>query len=335
MIIGKLILFLGSLLLALVVLVIVGVFVIARQRLQEIEVTPGPVSTQPGTYRVQLEHGGRDREYLVHVPPGAGGASLPLFVALHGGGGTAERTDDLARLTPIADRDGFLVAFPQGIDKNWNDGRTGTRSKAQKENVDDVGFIRAVIDDIAANLPLDRRRVYAAGISNGALMSSRLACEAADVIAAVGLVVATAPAGFEAWCRPGRGVPVIAFLGTKDPLVPFEGGEIEAFVPFIKRGRVVSAEALIGFWVRQNGCDPAPTVTELPDVSTGDHSRVVLSEYGGCEEGAGVAFYRVEGGGHTWPGGKQYLTRWLVGYTNRDISASELMWRFFEAHALP
>ena len=332
----RLVWFTGSLLVALVVLVLLFLFVVGRHRLEEIEVTKGPVSTAPATYRVAIEHGEREREYLVHVPPAAEqGAPLPLVIALHGGGGKAETMDDLSKITPIADREGFLVAFPQGVSKSWNDGRKGTGSTAEKENVDDVGFIRAVVEDVAAKLALDRRRVYATGISNGAMMSSRLACEAADVVAAVAPVAGTVAEAFETWCRPGRPVAVIAFLSTKDPLVPFGGGQIEAFLPFLKRGRVVSADAFAAFWAANNGCQGERQITELPDRVQSDKSRVVLHEFGGCEGGATVALYVVEGGGHTWPGGQQYMTRWLVGRTNRDVSASELIWRFFAAQALP
>src|SRR5581483_5554966 len=169
----------------------------------------------------------------------------------------------------------FLLAFPDGVDKNWNDGRPDVDSKAHKENVDDVGFISALIDDVGAKLPLDSARVYATGISNGAIMSTRLACELAGRIAAVGLVVGTAPQGFQSTCEPGRPVPVIAFLSRDDPLVPFEGGEIRAILGLVKRGRVVGARELQTFWIRNDGCTGAPITEQLPDVNTSDNSTVV------------------------------------------------------------
>jgi len=326
----------GAAMVLLGALVVTVVLVIGGRRLGETEVTPGLVSPQAGTYLATIDHGGRVRRYLLHVPPAAKDLQpLPLLVLLHGGGGTGDRIDDLTGMIAIADREGFLVALPDGVDKNWNDGRDDVRSTAHRENVDDVGFIRAMIDDVAAKTPVETRRVYAAGISNGAIMSSRLACEASDRIAAVGLVVGTAPEGFEETCRPVRPVPVIAFLGTDDPLVPYEGGPISAVLSLIDRGRVVSAEALKQFWARHNGCAEPAAVAELPDITTADNSRVVREAFGGCSEGADVVFYRIDGGGHTWPGGKQYLSPWLVGTTNRDVSASELIWRFFAAHAMP
>ncbi len=298
--------------------------------------TPGPVLSRQGTYSVSLQHDGRSRRYLLHVPPaGASDGPLPLVIALHGGGGDADRMDDLVKITPLADREGFLVAFPDAVDKNWNDGRAGVRSTAAKENIDDVGFVRSVVDDIASKLPIDRRRVYATGISNGAFMSNRLACEAADLVAAVGLVAGTAPDGFEATCRPSRPVPVIAFLSTRDPLVPYEGGEVTAILPFLKRGRVVSAHALRDFWVRRNGCSAGAQRSETPDRTTADNSTAVRESFGSCADGAEVILYRMEGAGHTWPGGKQYLSPWLIGTTNRDIGATALIWEFFAAHPMP
>jgi polyhydroxybutyrate depolymerase len=243
--------------------------------------------------------------------------------------------DDLTHINSVADREGFLVAFPQGIGKNWNDGRPDSGSKAQKANVDDVGFIRAVIADISAKLKVDPRRVFATGISNGAIMSNRLACEAADKIAAVALVVGTAPYGLEESCAPGRPVPLMAFLSRDDPLVPYEGGEITALLNFIKRGKVVSADDLEGFWKLNNGCKGSAEVGQLPDRSAADHSTVTRTAQSQCDAGADVVFYRFDGSGHTWPGGKQYLSTWLVGTTNRDIDATELIWGFFAAHPMP
>jgi polyhydroxybutyrate depolymerase len=331
----RLLLALPVLLLLVLVLATAAVLLNRRYRLEPAPITAGPVSVNTGTYEVEIESGGRRRTYLLHVPPGLDGAPRALVIALHGGGGRAKQMDDLTHFTSIADREGFLLAFPDGVDKNWNDGRPDVGSKAQQENVDDVGFISALIDDVAAKLPLDPARVYATGISNGAIMSTRLACELAGRIAAVGLVVGTAPQGFESTCAPGRPVPVIAFLSRDDPLVPFEGGEVTGFFGLVKRGKVVGMRELQDFWLRNNGCPSPPTTEQLPDVTTSDNSTVTRDTARGCAGGGDVVFYILDGAGHTWPGGKQYLTPWLVGTTDRDIDASELIWQFFAAHPKP
>jgi polyhydroxybutyrate depolymerase len=328
--------FAGLFFLLLAAVVIVAGILVGRNRLEAMAITADSFAAQPGTYRVTVEHGGRERDYIAHLPPQvASGAPLPLLLAPHGGGGRASHMDDLTHLASIADREGFLAVYPDAIDRNWNDGRPDSGSKAAEENIDDVGFLRAVIADVSARVAVDPSRVYAAGISNGAIMSNRLACEASDVIAAVGLVVGTAPVGFESWCAPGRPVPLISFLATDDPLVPFDGGEISAIFGIVKRGKVVSAAGLTAFWTSNNGCGPDAAVSALPDASTADDSTVERHTWAGCEGGAEVVLYRLEGAGHTWPGGKQYLSPWLVGTTNRDIDASKLMWDFFRKHSLP
>jgi polyhydroxybutyrate depolymerase len=332
----KVLLFAGGGLLVLLGVVAVAAIVLGRGRLHSFDVTPGPVEAAAGTYEVKLEHDGRLRVYFVHVPPAiSAGEPLALVLALHGGGGRAQQMNDLTHFNGVADREGFLVAYPQGVSKNWNDGRPDSGSKAQKEYVDDVGFILAVIEDAATRLRVDRRRVYATGISNGAIMSNRLACEAPDAIAAVALVVGTAPAGFESACSPARPVPLLAFLSENDPLVPYEGGEITALFKIVKRGKVVSAVDLESFWASNNGCSGGITAEDLPDVITADDSTVKRVGYVRCDAGADVVFYNLHGSGHTWPGGKQYLSPWLVGTTNRDIDATELIWQFFAAHPMP
>jgi len=306
-----------------------------RYRLDAVDVREGPVAFEPGTYRAVMEHGGRVRTYLVHVPPGTDPAApVPLLILLHGGGSNGRVMDDLTGINAIADRERFLVAFPQGVERNWNDGRPDSGSAAAKQGVDDVGFIVALIDDLAGRLPVDKRRVYAAGISNGAIMSNRLACEASDRVAAVGLVAGTAPAGFEAWCAPARAVLLIAFLGRDDPLVPFRGGEISTMLGFGSRGKVVSAAELEAFWSEKDGCGP-PNEAPVADVRRDDGSHAVRREWTACRDGSAVVAYEIEGGGHTWPGGKQYLSPLLVGKTNQDLDASELLWEFLRAHQLP
>lgn len=288
---------------------------------------------------VELSFGGRTRYYLLHVPPSARGASgaptkpLPLVVALHGGGGRPERTDEQMGWSKLSDRESFVLVYPAGVDHAWNDGREDNPTTTVREGVDDVGFLSAVMDDVAARVSIDKRRVYMTGMSNGAFMSSRFACERAERVASIGLVVGTIGPNVLARCRPARPVSVIAWSGTSDPLVPFEGGAVH--LGRFERGQAASAADTARLWTTQAKCDRTvlPASRVLPDSDPNDGSTVRLDEYP-CAEAA-VAIYTVQGGGHTWPGGKQYLSSRFVGSVNRDVQATEVIWAFFAAHPIP
>jgi polyhydroxybutyrate depolymerase len=186
-----------------------------------------------------------------------------------------------------------------------------------------------VVADIAVKgTPLDRTRIFAAGISNGGFMSFRLACDAADVFAAVAPVTATMPADLGPRCAPRAPVAVLVINGTADPLVPYEGGQVRAM--FSLRGEIWSTDRTIAFWAKQNRCAAPPDVRALADRDIEDGSRVVDISHARCA-GPRVRLLRIEGGGHTWPGAAQYLPAAWIGPTNRDIDASEEIWRFFKA----
>lgn len=270
--------------------------------------------------------GGRDRRYLVHLPPRAGAARPALVLALHGGGGRAEGVAAQTGFSSLAEREGFVVAYPDGVDKGWNDGRDGVPSTAARENVDDVGFLAAVIDDVARRDAIDRSRVYVTGISNGAFMSSRFACERAELVAAIGLVAGTMGPELAAACRFARPVAVIAFLGTADPLVPYEGGVVH-LGPFA-RGRTVSAHEAMHVFSAQSRCGAFHAQPSVPDVNPDDGSTARI-DAAACAESTSVQLYTLEGGGHTWPGGAAYLPARFVGNVNRDVDATATMWAFF------
>ncbi len=282
-----------------------------------------------GTTVRTLTSGGVDRTYVLHVPAGHPEPKA-LVIELHGGGGRGDEIDRLTGFNALADAQGFVVAAPSVLAGNWNDGRpevatggfAGGGGQIGQQGVDDVRFISDVIDDVRSVASIDDLRIYAAGISNGAMMSTRLACELSDRIAAVGLVAGTGAVSLVRGCRPTRPVSVIAFNGTADPLVPYEGGQVTAFGS--DRGEVVSVDALAARMASLGGC------TDPPAASSAGPS-VTLRRWS-CPNGVGVDFYRVEGGGHTWPGGVQYLPVRLIGPTTADVDATHLIWQFFEDH---
>jgi polyhydroxybutyrate depolymerase len=178
---------------------------------------------------------------------------------------------------------------------------------------------------------IDRDRIYVTGISNGGMMSYRLACDLADQITAVAAVTANLSEELAARCDPARPVPLLILNGTEDPLIRWEGGEIKVFRK--SRGNVLSVDETVEMWRAFNGCPADPQVEVLPDESPGDHTRVRREVYAPWTDGAVIDLMVVEGGGHTWPGGYQYLPDWLVGRTSRDIDANVVIWDFLAAHA--
>ena len=276
--------------------------------------------------------GGRARSWHVKVPTASReGRPLPVVLALHGGGGTGARMHQLTGLDATAEKHGFFLVYPEGVEKNWNDGRADAHTTAHREEVGDVELIVAILDDMKRTYLVDEARVFATGMSNGAMMSGRLACELADRIAAVAMIGGTMPRSIQPTCAPTRPVSVMLVHGTEDPIVPYEGGEVK-LRGFASRGMVISAEATVSEWVRHDGCSPMSEERQLPDVSPTDGSTIRVQSWSRCKQGVAVELWRVQGGGHTWPGGWQYLSEKYVGTTNRDIDAREELWRFFQAH---
>lgn len=262
---------------------------------------------------------------------------LPLVIALHGRGGTSESMILLTRkgFNKLAEKDGFIVVYPDGIELNWNDGRIDEESndRAHRENIDDVGFISALIDSMITRYRVDPKRVYVTGISNGAIMAYRLACELTYKIAAIAPVDGNIPLLFFPECSPSRYISVLAINNTNDPLVPYEGGDIYGSIRRINLGKVLSVNESIMFWVKWNKCSVYPVIIDEPDKDPKDKTRVKSMHYLDGLEGTEVILYSVEGGGHTWPGGFQYLPVWIIGKTSRDIDANEIIWSFFKRHS--
>jgi polyhydroxybutyrate depolymerase len=276
-----------------------------------------------GTTTYSFAHDGQTRVYNLHVPPSLDRAvAVPLVVELHGGGGSGDNIDGLTGFYALADRTGFVVAAPSGLGKSWNDGRLET--SASSGGADDVGFLSEMIDRIAGQVAIDRGRVYVAGISNGAIMAGRLACELPDRFAAVAQVAGTASVQIAARCNPGRPIPILEIHGTADPLVPYSGGTVAAQFKG-GRGQVVGVDQWASYWVANNADIPEAQVSSLGSDTT-------VRAWRGNSPQSDVIFYRVDGAGHTWPGGKQYLPKLLIGTTTRSFDATTTIWQFFAGH---
>jgi polyhydroxybutyrate depolymerase len=279
-----------------------------------------------------LSHDGLERRYILYQPDFKTGYSdaRPLLMVLHGGGGTSRGMLRLTngRFNELADRDGFFVVYPQGIDKSWNDGRPDKISGAHRKGIDDVGFLRVLIDHLIVRYPIDSNRIFVTGISNGGLMSYQLGCSLPDKIRAIAPVTAQIPTAVAPLCGFESTVSLAVFNGTEDPLVPYNGGQITVLGR--QRGMVLSTDKTIRIWRSKNRCRPEPLTKELPDIAA-DGTRVIKIEYSGCKNESKVVLYRIEGGGHTWPDGRQYLPVRRIGRTTRDINGCDEIWRFFQS----
>ena len=275
-----------------------------------------------------LHHAGTERSYLAYVPAALRGrdALPPVLIVLHGGGGRARQIMAFTRFNSIAEREGIVVLYPQGLDRGWNDGR---EFQGRDTSRDDVGFLLAIVNDLERQgLGLDRSAVGVTGISNGGFMAMRMACEAAGQIVGIAAVTATMPAEIGARCRPARPVPVLVINGTDDPLVPYQGGLVRAFGR--NRGVIWSTERTVEFWANVNGCSGTARSVALPDRDPSDGTITIRHDRQSCPR-TPVTLLEVKGGGHTWPGGRQYLPIALVGSVSRDFDASEAIVAFFKS----
>lgn len=180
---------------------------------------------------------------------------------------------------------------------------------------------------MSSDYPVDPERIYVTGASNGGMMTQRLACEATGAFAAAAAVISSMPAALD--CRPSRPFPMLFINGTDDPLMPYQGGQVH----FYRRqlGEVLSTPETVAFWAANNGCNPTPE-SVLLDLDPDDGTWIALDSYSGCQAGAQVLLYTVNGGGHTWPGGSQYLPEFVVGKVSNDMESNQAIWGFFAAH---
>ena len=290
---------------------------------------------------VELRVDDRKRRCLVHVPEGADPKKpMPLVLLFHGAGANGKWQLRYSGLDETADREGFLLAVPDGPGRlkrwclTWN--AELCCGYASSKDVDDVKFVGELLDELERRYPIDRSRIYATGLSNGGMMCYRLAAEMPERIAAVGIVSGTVlgelPQDIE------RPVPVLHFHGTKDKLVPFKGGA--RLAPVLKHFK--GARECASLWASRNGCPPDVTVERLGD-NHDDHTRVIRESYGPGRGGSEVVLYVIEGGGHTWPGRSIFsgvkapacMRRLsLLGLSTSEIDANDLLWDFFERHPM-
>jgi polyhydroxybutyrate depolymerase len=281
-----------------------------------------PLPEKPGDHRLNIETRDESRSFLLHIPAGYNSVELvPALLIFHGATGNGRRVSKVTGFSTLADKYRFIAVYPDGKDGFWNDGREVSNE------TDDVSFVSGLIDLLIASLAVDPKRIFATGISNGAMMTLRLACELSEKIAAVAPVAGTIPENVAVQCVPLKPVPVIMFHGTDDKFLPYKGGKLSGRVP----GTVYSVRETVEKWAEINGCGPEPETTVLPVRDPSGGTQAVLERFTGSPIGADVVVYTIYGGGHTWPSGNN--SKMLdLGRTSREVNASELIWEFFSQY---
>lgn len=291
-----------------------------------------PLNLTERDLELSLEHGGYTRNYILHLPAHHEKLNkMPLIIALHGGGGTAKGMIRLTfgRFNELADAYGFLVAYPQGLEKSWNDGRDDPISFAHKNNIDDIGFLLKIIETTITHYKADPEMIFVTGISNGGFLSFRVSRDLANQVTAVAPVTASIPFSTRNDHLTAPPVNILLINGTADPLVPYNGGFVEVLGK--KRGKILSTKEAIETFRKRNDCPDDPVIEHLNDKDPDDGTNVIRYEYTNKQTGSKVVLVQVVNGGHTWPGGWQYLGTKLVGKTSMDINACDEIWEFFRS----
>ena len=276
---------------------------------------------ESGVRRGSMQIGGYNREWRLYVPESlSASGDVPLVVGLHGGLGSGEQFAEEYHFDEQAERGGFIAVYPDGIGRRvvaartWNGG--GCCGYAMGQGVDDVGFLVALVEELSVDLPIDPERIYATGHSNGAIMSYRLACERADLFAAIAVYAGA----LEVECEPSEPVSVLAIHGDADQNIPIGGG---VGPRAITDTEYHSLEYTIRSWVASNGCDAQPEVSVVGAVTT--------STWGGCDDGVVVETQVVVAASHSWPGGAP--TGPLRPDPSGDLDASAAVWDFLSLRA--
>ena len=289
-----------------------------------------PSATPAPTHAINIDD--ELRNYELHVPeterPPSG---WPLVVVFHGLGGSASQMRARTEFDDVADAGEFIVAYPDGLARAWLDAGLGDSFAATDIATKNLAFTSALIDEIDADHGIDPRRIYATGLSNGGMFSFHAACHLSERIAAVGLVASASISQSFNSCKPVEPVAYIAFHGTEDHIVPYDGGPV---VPGVESlGAYQSAHEAAAFWVEINGCSATSVREDIPDTNQVDTSRAYRETWSPCESGRTVELVTLEDAGHTWPGRQ---TRSVTpGETNLDIDATQAIWDFFESHPKP
>lgn len=272
------------------------------------------------------------RTYRLYAPRTQSKQPMPIILVLHGGGGSGSTMEALTKgqFNRIADRQRLLIAYPDGVDRTWRHSRVAPSQATEQvqtfgQAANDIEFLRAVLADIERRYPVNRQRVFVAGMESGGLLAYRIGCETPDMVAAIATVAATLPVELSAACRPERVAPLLMINGTDDMRMPWLGGTMK--LADGSAYEVLSASETFERWSSMGDC--ALPLTGMPrDNTPNDATKFIRHLARECRDGAQVRLYELVGGGHTWPGG-DVLGQRNVGKVSREINATESIWEFF------
>lgn len=280
-----------------------------------------------GTSEQTMAVNGLNRSYQVYLPPAITSQQpLPLVLVLHGGGGNAEYAEKMSKMSDKAAKEGFIAVYPEGTGNRDNILLTWNAdfccAYAMNNKVDDVGFIRALLEKLEKSYPIDAKRIYVTGMSNGAMLTYRLGVELSDKIAAIA-PVAGAMSGSEP--APKQPLAVIAFHGLEDTSVPYQGGPSRnAVVIKASKSDYQPVSTAISYWVKNDGTANVAQKEEK--------GNIIKETYSGGKNGTEVVLYTIKNGGHSWPGGYKWSSTNSEDAPTQEISATDLMWEFFKQH---
>lgn len=273
----------------------------------------------------------RVRQYMIHLPPAFSASSkLPVIFAFHGGGGEYKKTIRYYNLNGLADRFGYIIVYPNAVNKAWSMKGVASRIRHTENQVDDVGFISALLDQLIVSYGVDSNRVFCTGISRGGIFSLFLAWQLSDRIKAIAPVCASIPVAIASNYQFSHPTPVLLINGTGDPLISYYGGpgKLNTRNAGSLEADMLPTEKLVNKILGLNNCSSAPIVSNLPDLDPGDGCTATELVYP-CQGGL-VQFIKVINGGHCWPGGIQYLPKLIIGKVCRDFKAEEKIFAFFQ-----
>lgn len=289
-----------------------------------------PPEIPPGPKEVQIAHDNYIRNVTYHIPKKLRKRRRSLIVCLHG---ADETPDSFARITRkgfnrLSEYNNFVVAYPEALNQYWNDAREDSISMSHFDEIDDVGFIEKVVDYAVDSFRIDPTRIYVTGLSDGGLMTMRLACEIPLKFKGFATVAASLSLDQLVDCRADTAISLMAINGTRDPVLPYYGGQIIIDDEF--KGSVLPIEDAIKFWLGESKCEEKSVTRDIPNIDTYDETRSERITYSDCKYGNKIVLVRVNNGGHTWPGGRQYEGQRNIGKTAKDFDASEEIWKFFK-----